>query len=63
MEGIMPVGTRRQYFQSMLEGVQERSKVQALESNTDHTSSNYAVQAVRFCAKFRQLEGVPVDAG
>lgn len=57
VEGLMPLETRRQYFQTMLEGVQ------ALESNTDHTSSNYANQAVRFCAKFGHLEGAPVDAG
>lgn len=63
MEGIMPAGKRRQYFRSIVEGLQERSELQALKRNTAQTSINYAVQAVRFCAKFGQLEGTPFDAG
>jgi len=63
MEGIMPAGKRRQYFQSIVEGLQERSQLQALKTNTTQEFINYAVQAVRFCAQFGQLEGTPFDAG
>ena len=53
MEGILPVELRRQYFQSIVDG---QLKTGALDSDNHRTTTNSAVQAVRFCAKFGKLE-------
>lgn len=59
MEGILPVGARRQYVESIVEGLQTRSTGLMVGFNGDQTSSNPVVQAVCFCAKFGNFEGAP----
>lgn len=59
MEGILPVGVRRQYVERIVEGLQTRSTGQMIGFNTDQISTSPVAQAVRFCAKFGHLEGAP----
>lgn len=56
MEGFMPVEVRNRYLQTIMEGLQGRSKTQALDFGTEERSTNPVVQAVHFCTKFGHFE-------